>query len=323
MPEVSPNRENDRLSDEAADWCMRMHSDECGEDDRAAFRQWYAADPANAAEYDAMLEIWRMTPSIPAQGATLSTPKQSRAKPKRANWRRLATAAGLCAVAVGLGWAWGWSNGMLPGRIAWYGSAGSHRMVTLPDQSRVDLNVHTTLFYAGFRDRRSVRLSDGEAWFEVNHDSLPFTVQTGTGMVEVTGTSFNVWNDPNGLTVALATGEVVVSPGSLSSVHLTPGMQAAFDRKNGDVKISTADLATLAAWRDGKLILNDLTLEAALPRINRYLAKPLRLGDAKASALRIGGIHDIAELERLPDSLVKALPLRAVRTDGEIVLYSR
>src|SRR5688572_28280875 len=84
--------------------------------------------------------------------------------------------------------------------------------------------------------RRSVRLSHGEAWFEVNHDTLPFTVQTGTGMVEVTGTSFNVWNDPNGLTVALATGEVVVSPGSLSSVHLTPGMQAAFDRKNGDVK---------------------------------------------------------------------------------------
>jgi transmembrane sensor len=85
MPEVSPNRENDRLSDEAADWCMRMHSDECGEDDRAAFRQWYAADPANAAEYDAMLEIWRKA---------RCSPRRSRAGPSRsgrigAAWLRL------------------------------------------------------------------------------------------------------------------------------------------------------------------------------------------------------------------------------------------
>lgn len=322
--------DDDRISDEAAHWCARLHDADCGVAERAAFAQWCAADPRHVEEYQAMLEIWQLSELLPATASDAplpAAPRRSRAR--RARGRRFAAIAASLLVTLGAAWSAGWSAGWLPSRIGYYGSQPAPREVHLADGSAVELNSDSQLIYADFRDRRSAWLkSGGEAYFRVTHDTLhPFSVHTDNGSVRVTGTRFNVWTDANQMLVTLLEGSVVVSPPDDidgNSAQLTPGMQARYLRGSGHIELAQVAPAGAIAWTEGKLVLDDLTLQAAIPLINRYLKQPVRLDDAEAAAMRIGGIYRTDDLQALVDSLPKVLPVELRKDNaGRITLSSR
>ena len=77
------------------------------------------------------------------------------------------------------------------------------------------------------------------------------------------------------------------------------------------------------AWRQGKLVLDNLALADALPLINRYLNKPVMLADTGTGTIRIGGIYNISEVNNLVPSLPKVLPVYLTQNqDGNPVLNS-
>jgi transmembrane sensor len=177
----------------------------------------------------------------------------------------------------------------------------------------VELNLGTELVYSNYKDQRRVTLKKGEAFFKVSHDSAhPFIVHAGEGQVRVTGTQFNVWKYEDHVRVMLLQGSVQISCDRVhGSVPLTPGMQASY--RQGDATPSVQAINpndTALAWRQGKLILDNLALADALPLINRYLNKPVMLADANTGAIRIGGIYNITEVNNLVPSLPKVLPVR-------------
>ena len=68
-------------------------------------------------------------------------------------------------------------------------------------------------------------------------------------------------------------------------------------------------------------MLDNLSLEQALPVINRYLDAPLRLADASTGRIRISGIYNTREVGRLVNNLPKVLPVYLTRSkDGSTVL---
>ena len=75
-----------------------------------------------------------------------------------------------------------------------YSPGGQKTKVTLPDNSIVWLNAKTTLRYAtAFNDKQRNVYIDGEAFFDVKHDSQrPFIVKTSVFNIKVYGTTFNV-----------------------------------------------------------------------------------------------------------------------------------
>ena len=78
---------------------------------------------------------------------------------------------------------------------------------------------------------------------------------------------------------------------------------------------------TSLAWRNGKLVLDNLALNDALPLINRYLDKPLMLADSATGSIRVGGIYNIKELNSFASSLPKVLPVFLTRNkDGNPVI---
>ncbi|MBD9676456.1 FecR family protein [Pseudomonas sp. PDM18] len=332
--------DDDRISAEAAHWCARLHDEECSEAERAGFAQWLALDARHEVEYQAMLEIWQLselltpTPRIaPAPMATpapapLSGRRSSTARRPRSGKRIAAVAAGVL-VAIGAVWSAGWSAGWLPSKVGYYAAQPGAREVELADGSKVELNSNSQLYFADFRDRRSAWLkSGGEAYFRVTHDTLqPFSVYTDNGSVRVTGTRFNVWTDPHQMLVTLLEGSVVVSPPDSvdgNSAQLTPGMQARYSQGSQRIELAQVAPAGAIAWIEGKLVIDDLTLQTALPLINRYLRQPVFVGDTTAAAMRIGGIYRTDDLQALVDSLPKVLPVE-LNTDsqGRIVLASR
>lgn len=314
--------EYDAITDAAAHWCMRLHAADCTARERQAFTQWHDAHPLHAFEYAAMLEIWDVADHLPrTPPAPIAVPRKPRSR-----LRSYAVAAAICLVALPLAALTGWEAGWLPSSYEHFEAANGLENVTLSDGSQVQLNLGTELVYSHYKDQRRVTLKNGEAFFKVAHDrDHPFIVRAGGGQVRVTGTQFNVWEYEEQVRVILLEGSVQISSdGVHASAPLSPGMQASF--RQGDVapKIAAINPADNAlAWRQGKLVLDNLTLADALPLINRYLRKPVMLADASTGTIRIGGIYNINEVNNLVPSLPKVLPVYLTQNqDGNPVLNS-
>lgn len=314
--------EYDTITDAAAQWCMRLHASDCTPAERQAFQQWHDAHPLHAFEYAAMLEIWDVADHLPR---TASAAPVLAFKP-RSRVRRYAVAAALCLAALPLAAFTGWQAGWLPNSYERFEATQGLRQVTLSDGSQVELNLGTELVYSNYKDQRRVTLKKGEAFFNVSHDSAhPFVVRAGEGQVRVTGTQFNVWKYGDQVRVMLLAGSVQIASDAIhSSMPLTPGMQASYQPGDATPRVrpfSPNDSAL--AWRQGKLILDNLALADALPLINRYLSKPVMLADAGTGAIRIGGIYNLSEVNNLIPSLPKVLPVYLTQNqDGNPVLNS-
>jgi transmembrane sensor len=312
--------EYDAITDAAAHWCMRLHASDCTAGERQAFAQWHDSDPLHAFEYAAMLEIWDVADHLPRN----ATPPVVVPFKPRSRARRYAVAAAICFAALPLAAFTGWEAGWLPSSYERFQAADGLRQVTLSDGSQVELNLGTELVYSHYKDQRRVTLKKGEAFFNVSHDSAhPFIVRAGEGQVRVTGTQFNVWKYEDQVRVMLLEGSVQIASDPVhGSVPLSPGMQASYQQ--GDATPHVRAIMpddTALAWRQGKLILDNLALADALPLINRYLSKPVMLADANTGAIRIGGIYDIHEVDNLIPSLPKVLPVYLTQNqDGNPVL---
>lgn len=190
--------------------------------------------------------------------------------------------------------------------------------VELPDGGRIDLGARTTLEVTYFRKRRVVDFSSGEARFDVVHDaSRPFSVQTGEGRVEVTGTIFSLADRGKGVSVALEQGRVLFVPGSAASesIPLQPGQRLVM--KHGSAgPLQAVPPGNMAAWRRGWLVFEGEPLSEALPQINAYRRVPILADDPAVLQLRLTGSFRIAESEALLEVLPQILPV-IVREDED------
>jgi len=298
----------ENAADAAAHWCMRLHEPDCSEAERRAFARWLAADPLHAVEYQAMLEIWQVAAQLPRTPA----PSVAARPVRRRAWRQYGIAAALSLLAIPLAGLAGWELNWLPNAYQRFEADGEVRHVTLADGSQVELNLGTRLTYANYKDQRRVTLEKGEAFFEVTHSlEHPFVVRAADGQVRVTGTAFNVWMYRDQVRVTLLKGSVVVtSHDDTEGYRLDPGMQASYKAGDFEPQIQQTYAAdTSLAWRQGKLVLDNLPLSDALPLINRYLDTPVLLADASTGAIRIGGIYNTAQVKNLVSSLPKVLPI--------------
>ncbi len=313
--------EYDAITDAAAHWCMRLHADDCTTAERQDFAQWHDAHPLHAFEYAAMLEIWDVADHLPRNEPPVVLPLKP---PSRL--RTYAIAAAVCLAAVPLAAFTGWEAGWLPSSYKHFEAANGLRKVTLDDGSQVELNLGTELVYSHYKDQRRVTLKKGEAFFSVAHDANhPFIVKAGDGQVRVTGTQFNVWKYEDQVRVMLLEGSVQISSDTLhASVPLSPGMQASYRQGDASPQVAAINPNDSAlAWRQGKLVLDNLTLADALPLINRYLNKPVMLADANTGMIRIGGIYNLNEVNNLVPSLPKVLPVYLTQNqDGNPVINS-
>jgi transmembrane sensor len=70
MPPSDLNAMDEDISVQAADWCMRLHDDDCPPAVRQDFQRWIEVDPRHAFEYAKMLEIWDLSGQLPDEPET-------------------------------------------------------------------------------------------------------------------------------------------------------------------------------------------------------------------------------------------------------------
>ncbi len=181
------------------------------------------------------------------------------------------------------------------------------RILKLEDGTVIEMGGDSAISTEITASARRVTLLVGEAFFDVAHDAArPFTVSAGGVEVAVLGTAFDVQLADDTTTVELARGTVAISyagPDHKEDFELSQGQMAAVDHRTGAVMRNEIAPEDIAAWRTGRMFVDDVTVAAAAERLQRYHDAWISIPDPALAARRVTGLYDLKN----PDSALEAL----------------
>jgi transmembrane sensor len=249
-----------------------------------------------------------------------SQPAQMSARPGRraALWYG-ALAAGL-AVVVGAG-----VFMAQPDSETYATVTGEFRKVPLADQSVAHINSGSRIVVTLTDGERQVELQQGEAWFDVAKDkSRPFVVSAGTARARAVGTSFSVVRQVDGAEILVTEGVVEVwrTDQAGGKVVLTAGDGAKVPNSGAAVTVTRQpeDIARKLAWRDGRMVLRNQTLDAAVADFNRYSRKPIVVADRTLSNRRLVGRYQVDDPEMFARDVAAYLQVPVSITHERIII---
>ena len=139
---------------------------------------------------------------------------------------------------------------------------GERKEVIIHDGTRLTLNAGTTLrVYEDFSNERRIDLLDGEVFFDVKRDERkPFRIHTNDLTISVLGTSFDIsaYRAMKKISVGVVTGKVGVTRDTDTLDVLTRTRQLNYNTETHAYTTGSTD-ALLLAWREGRVVLNDLS----------------------------------------------------------------
>ena len=152
---------------------------------------------------------------------------------------------------------------------------GFRSQFTLPDGTSGWLGYGSNLkYHLDKNDKRIVEL-DGLAFFDVAHQKEhSFIVQTPAKLnVEVLGTRFNVsaYSEDQSCDVVLQEGSVKLNLGEKEIQTMKPNERVIYYAEDNSFEKSTVkNVDDFLAWKDGKLVLRDVTLKEACMKLSHY-----------------------------------------------------
>ncbi len=342
----------EQVEDVAVRWLARRNGGRWDAHDEAEFEQWIEADTGHWVAYTRLESVWRQTGRMkllgesgaagtaPARGELVRSPFLSRkALADKLSPSSVSRAYGSCGsarvgrmpalaaallAAVGLGMgAYFWLSQGLVYRTA----VGGISTVPLEDGSSITLNTHSEVRVSVEENVRRVRLTRGEAFFQVAKDpQRPFVVDTGDERILVLGTAFSVRVRPESVEIRMAEGAIRVMATSpfgrdrpLADLHLGQIAEVREGRIVVD-EIPLMDIEQSLSWRSGYIALRGTRLDEAIAEFNRYHYKQLVIVDPALAGLRVGGNFRWDNLEGFLRILDEGFGVQARQRGSQIVL---
>ncbi len=305
---------------EAAAWVIRLQDAAAGEADWLAFESWLDQSPEHQAAYDRALALWHeIDRHAPALKQRVSAPR-----PRR-YWPMAAGAA--LAAALALGWVLHSAGPGAPAVTLYQTATGQHMNATLADGSHIDLAGGTHLSVALSSGERHVTLEEGEAIFDVAHDTArPLIIAAGDRKIRVVGTEFDVRRRGDDLSVTVRRGIVEVSPIDPSQgqpVRLMAGDRIDHRIGSAATSASTVSADDVFAWRGGRLVYRDRPLSEVIADLNAQFPRPVSSADAKTADLRFSGVLVLDDEDNVVHRLTLLAPLWSRSGPGGIVVGAR
>lgn len=147
---------------------------------------------------------------------------------------------------------------------------GQHKLIVLPDGSRVTLNALSSLTYPNHfrKDKRIVQLK-GEAFFNVvKNPHQPFVVKTKDIQTQVLGTSFNIRELGKETKVAVVTGKVrVTATNKLDEQILTPNKMAIWRTTQKHLETVAFSPKEEVQWKEKVLYFEEVPLDEVFKKL--------------------------------------------------------
>lgn len=291
------------LSNEAAEWFVRLRDDRLGLRHRERNVRWLKRSPAHIAELLRIQQVYKVLRAAKLQDRPPGASDQDQSNivefapreplpPEPTPWRmrfelwKLAAALTCMTVSLLFGFIV---------KVAWLDRTietelGEWRTVGLTDGSEVRVGPGSLLRVAFGDDRRTVRLIRGEAMFDVAKDpARPFYVQSEMIGVLAVGTEFRVSRRGGEDVVAVTEGTVAVYRDGREAVRgVVPMAPAKVAAATGGVALAAGEQVSVTrstrsrpvakekvnvdyelAWADGWLVYEDKTIAEVASEFNR------------------------------------------------------
>jgi len=309
---IESNKNAGAIEAEAADWLTRQDGDDWTAAGQHELDAWLAADTRHRVAWLRLRAAWRQADAL--RGEPIAAAQRAPLA-RFSTWRIAAGVALACAIGAQL------VHMQDDSRVQRYATrVGESRLVALSDGSRVTLNTDTRL-RAARDDARTVWLDGGEAYFDIAHDPQhPFVVQAGASRITVLGTRFTVRREGDATRVLVAQGSVRLSEGP-ASIDLVHDQEAS--AHDGAIVRSTHDRASTErqlAWREGRIVFDQTTLQDAAREFNRYNDYQIVVDDPGAGAIVLGGSFAPTNIDGFVRLLEQGFGLQTKRRGKDIVV---
>lgn len=304
---------------QAAAWVVRLHGPYRSPELEAGFRQWLAADPEHARQFERVTDVWDASARVAIDGLP-----RVRTRWRPSPVRPWAAAASVAVAALALVY----FSARLTSGVEYRSGIGAPRVVQLKDGSRISLDANTTVRVTYGDTERRVRLADGRVYFQVKHNpGWPFVVVSGRHQITDIGTAFIVRQATGRTVVTLVEGQVAVSSRPRDpagprpvSIILTPGQRLTLGAA-GPPELDRPRMDDATAWLHGEIVLDDTPLTRAVADLNRYDPVRLVIAGPQVARLRVSGIYHTGNNREFALLLAKLYGIR-VADDGDRITLS-
>ncbi|TPG21721.1 iron dicitrate transport regulator FecR [Sphingomonas koreensis] len=305
----------------AVAWQQAISRDD-GDMDWEALTGWLEADPRHRAAFD---ELALIDAGVDEHRFAIQAILQSRSNEEEAvladhrrstGRRRWFLGTGIAAALVlAIGLPLMRSDDTAP--TGYSTGPGATRSLALADGSHIELSAASAIS-VGPRDHQ-VAMLRGAAYFEVPHDpGRQLVVTAGRYRIDDIGTRFSVDLAKDRISIAVAEGNITVTPPTGALVPLARGERLTGKGTTPSTITQVAPDA-IASWRRGRLIYDNASLGNVANDISRYTGKRIDLAEA-LDGRRFSGVLVIGDGSHLVSDLAEVAGLEVERDGARIVL---
>jgi len=304
---------------------------EASPQEKDAFKAWLDQNETNREAFSDLKRIWDRTGELRedrpvnvenAWNRFVLISSQKKTKTivmTKWIWR----AAAVLIIGIGLSYL-ARDRWLKPGMVQIVAQDQKRSDIVLPDGTTVWLNRNSRLSYPERFEasNRDVYL-EGEAFFEViRNETKPFIITTPGAAVKVLGTSFNVKTEVDSTEVTVATGKVAfyLLENKSHQVVLNANDKGIF-RPQSRQLIKTQNIdPNFLAWKTGKLVFENATLEQVVKSLSSFYNKEVELGQEGLSGCRINTVFDNQPLEEVMEEISLLLGVSYKLTESKMVI---
>ncbi|ARP99005.1 FecR family protein [Pseudorhodoplanes sinuspersici] len=290
----------DPLVIEALEWLVRLRDDKAGEEVRRAFQTWFDQSEAHVAAWEHAQAFWKRFDIVQPEIESI------RNSQKFLNRRNLLLGGG--AALVGTGGLYAISRSDLFADFVT--DIGERRTWTLADGSLIELGSYSALSSNFTETSRQFELHRGEGFFDVAAASKrPFSVNAAGGTTHALGTKFNVKYVGDLVTVTASEHAVMVRVGASSPAKIEQGWQLSYS-KSGLGNVTRVDLGSIEAWRQDRIVFQDVPLRRVLTELERYRQGRIILTSKSIGDIPVTAIFSTKQPEEALQTIADTLPIR-------------
>lgn len=313
----------------AADWWVRLRAPDATDEMVDQWLAWTQEDVRHLETFERVNEMASRLGSLDRVSRQSLIHAFARPTTPSRRWLPLAAAASFAAVILGgtLYFAWGQ---LAPGvSTQVYNSAiAQNRDITLSDGTQVALGAASTMTTQFSKGQRQIELKNGEAFFQVVHDtSRPFVVAAGDLSIRDIGTAFDVRRTGERVTIAVTQGRVEIAdisqkPGEMQrgTLQVSAGQMVSYDPATSAMTVGSMTPEQATAWRSDRLEFIDEPLSVVVANVNRYSNRPLHIADADLGKLSYTGSIRTDALDSWLGALPQVFPLQVSKEASQVTL---
>lgn len=199
---------------------------------------------------------------------------------------------------------------------------GERFAVVLSDGTKIFLSSNSYIRYpVSFgKESRTVTLV-GRAYFDVTKSQVPFIVNTSDMKVEVLGTSFDVESNKKAKnsSVILVEGSVkVITDGQCRIIG--PNEKFSINRLLRDVSISNVDSKTMTLWKEGILVLQELSFDNMIESLCSWYGVEITNNSTVSEHERFNGKFDRENIEAAMETIALSAKVRYRIEEGILII---